>query len=287
VNIATYTDASGGTVAPRINPQFASVVNAVNTGASSYSSLQVSLNRQFAHNLAGQVNYTWSHCVDDGSFASSLEEFAALVQDRYNQRYDYGNCTFDIRHNISANGLYALPFKGNRLVEGWQIGAIVGIHTGLPLNVYNGINFNDPGDLGSQWASRPNYSFAPGCSPNHLLKQKSFTASGNRSVQWFDPACYEAQAPGFLGNVKRDSLPGPGTFSADISVTKNTKITERLNAQFRVECFNCVNHFNVGGTGAGILGAINEPGNTAGQTTFSQSPVVTPRQIQFAVKFDF
>ena len=104
------------------------------------------------------MNYTWSRCVDDGSFASSLEQFAQLVTDRYNQRYDYGNCTFDIRHNISANVLYALPFKGNRLVEGWQVASIIGIHTGLPLNVYNGANFNDPADLGSQWGSRPNYT---------------------------------------------------------------------------------------------------------------------------------
>ena len=280
-NLATYQTGSPG---PRINTNFGSVIQAYNTGASGYNSLQVALNRQFAHNLAGQVNYTWSHCVDDGSFASSLEEFAQLVTDRYNQSYDYGNCTFDIRHNISANGLYSLPFKGNRLVEGWQISAIVGIHTGLPLNVYNsGIQFSDPADLSTQWGSRANYTFAPGCTPNHLLKKRISATT----IQWFDPACYEAQAPGFLGNVKRDSLPGPGTFSADISVTKNTKITERLNMQFRTECFNCVNHFNVGGTGAGVLGAINEPNNSAGQTTFSQSPVVTPRQIQFAVKFDF
>jgi len=288
MNIATLADAQGGTVSARINPNFGSIIQAYNTGASSYSSVQVSLNRQFAHDLAGQFNYTWSHCIDDGSFASSLEEFAALVQDRYNQRYDYGNCTFDIRHNISGNLLYSLPFKGNRLVEGWQISTIVGIHTGLPLNVYNGAAFNDPGDLGSQWASRANYSFAPGCSPNHLLKQKSYTAQGNRVVQWFDPTCYEAQAPGFLGNIKRDSLPGPGTFNADLSITKNTKITERLNLQFRTECFNCFNHFNVGGTGAGVLGAIDTPAATpAGQTTASQSPVITPRQIQFALKFDF
>jgi hypothetical protein len=90
-----------------------------------------------------------------------------------------------------------------------------------------------------------------------------------------------------LGDVKRDSLPGPGTFSADFSIKKDTKITERLNVEFRTECFNCFNHFNVGGTGAGVLGAINEPNNSAGQTTFSQSPVVTPRQIQFALKLDF
>jgi len=244
----------------------------------------VSLNRQFARNIAGQFNYTWSRCVDDGSFASSLEEFAQLVVDRYNERYAYGNCTFDIRHNISANGLYSLPFKGNRLVEGWQISAIVGIHTGLPLNVYNNtLTSTDPAFLGTQWGSQANYTFAPGCHPNHLLKKRINATT----IQWFDPACYEAQAPGFLGNVKRDSLPGPGTFSADLSVTKNTKITEKLNLQFRTECFNCFNHFNVGGTGAGILGEINAPGGTTGQTTFSQSPVVTPRQIQFALKLDF
>ena len=269
---------------PRINGAFGSLIQAYNTGASAYNSLQVSLNRQFARNIAGQFNYTWSRCVDDGSFASSLEEFAQLVVDRYNERYAYGNCTFDIRHNISANGLYSLPFKGNRLVEGWQISAIVGIHTGLPLNVYNNtLTSTDPAFLGTQWGSQANYTFAPGCHPNHLLKKRINATT----IQWFDPACYEAQAPGFLGNVKRDSLPGPGTFSADLSVTKNTKITEKLNLQFRTECFNCFNHFNVGGTGAGILGEINAPGGTTGQTTFSQSPVVTPRQIQFALKLDF
>jgi hypothetical protein len=260
------------------------LIQAYNTGASAYNSLQVSLNHQFARNFVGQFNYTWSRCVDNGSFASSLEEFAQLVVDRYNERYAYGNCTFDIRHNISANVLYSLPFKGNRLIEGWQISSIVGIHTGLPLNVYNNsLTATDPAFLGTQWGSQANYTFAAGCTPNHLLKKRINATT----IQWFDPACYEAQVPGFLGNVKRDSLPGPGTLSADISITKNTKITERLNAQFRAECFNCVNHFNVGGTGAGTLGQINAPGGTTGQTTFSQSPVVTPRQIQFAVKFDF
>lgn len=269
---------------PRINPAFGSVIQAFNTGASSYNSLQVALNHQFARNFVGQFNYTYSKCIDDGSFASSLEEFAQLVIDRYNERYAYGNCTFDIRHNISANVLYSLPFKGNRFIEGWQVSSIVGIHSGLPLNVYNNsLTATDPAFLGTQWGSQANYTFAPGCHPDHLLKKRINATT----IQWFDPSCYEEQIPGFLGNVKRDSLPGPGTLDADISITKNTKITERLNVQFRAECFNCVNHFNVGGTGAGTLGQINAPGGTTGQTTFSQSPVVTPRQIQFALKFDF
>jgi hypothetical protein len=268
----------------RLNPAFGSLVQAHNTGASAYSSLQVSLNHQFARNFTGQANYTWSRCVDNGSFASSLEEWAQLVTDRYNQRYDYGNCNFDIRHNFSANGLYALPFKGNRFVEGWQFATVLGIHIGLPLNIYNG--GVDPADLGTQWGSRANYSFAPGCHPSHLLKQK--VAPG--VVQWFDPSCYEPQAPGFLGNIKRNSVPGPGTVAADISVTKNTKITEKLNMQFRAEAFNFINHLNPGAANpfsGFVLGAINQPGGGDGRTSYSQSPTVTPRQIQFAVKFDF
>ena len=274
----------GAQTGPRINGAFGSMIQAYNTGASSYNSLQVALNHQFARNFVGQFNYTWSHCIDDGSFASSLEEFAQLVVDRYNQAYSYGACTFDIRNNISANVLYSLPFKGNRLIEGWQITSIVGIHSGLPLNVYNNyLTATDPAFLGTQWGTQANYSYAPGCHPNHIVNK----TVGTGTIQWFDPSCYEETAPGFLGNVERDSLPGPGTLDADISVIKNTKINERLNVQFRAECFNCVNHFNVGGTTAGVLGEINAPGGTSGQTTFSQSPVVTPRQIQFALKLEF
>jgi len=283
-NAATYATGQPG---PAINSDFGRLIQAYNTGASSYNSLQVSLNHQFARNFVGNFNYTWSKCIDDGSFASSLEEFAQLVEDRYNQRYSYGNCTFDIRHNISANVLYSLPFKGNRLIEGWQISSIVGIHTGLPLNVYNNGTFTDPADLGSQWGTNANYSFAPGCRPNHLVKQAIFTNGVKTGVQWFDPTCYEAQAPGFLGNVKRDSLPGPGTLSADISIIKNTKITEWLNMQFRTECFNCINHFNVGGTLTGTLGGINQASGLSGITQVSQAPVVNPRQIQFAVQLQF
>ncbi len=270
------------TQGPRINATFGSVIQAYNNGASGYNSLQVSLNHQFASNFTGQISYTWSHCVDDGSFASSLEEFAQLQTDRYNPRYDYSQCTFDLRQNFVGNALYTLPFKGNRFVEGWRFSTILGIHSGLPLNVYNsGINFPDPADLGTQWGSRANYSYAPGCHPNHVLDK----VVGVGTIQWFDPSCYEAQAPGFLGNVQRDSLPGPGTIGADFSITKETKLTEKLNMELRCEVFNFINHFNVGGAFGGVLGEINAP--LSGITQASQAPVVTPRQIQFAAKFDF
>ena len=73
-----------------------------------------------------------------------------LQTDGYNQAYDYENCNFDVRHNLNVNGIYALPFKGNRLVSGWQFATILDVHSGLPINIYNGGTY-DPADLGSEW----------------------------------------------------------------------------------------------------------------------------------------
>ncbi len=278
---------SGGqeVVANRLNPIFGEMVTEAPTAASSYNSLQIGLNHQFSRSLSGQVNYTYSHCIDDGSFATSLEEFSQLQTDSYNQAYDYENCNFDVRHNLNVNGIYALPFKGNRLVSGWQFATILTVHSGLPVNISNEGAAYDPADIGSEWDSRPNYSFAAGCHPNHIIDKEVLTPTGQPTgyIQWFDPSCYEPQAPGFLGNVSRNSLPGPGTLDLDFSVIKNTKITERLNMQFRCEAFNVMNHFNPGPPS----GDVNLAGAGAGQTGFSQAPIVTPRQIQFALRLQF
>jgi hypothetical protein len=261
---------------PRLNPQYGPLTSENPTGISNYNSLQASLNRQFARNLTAQISYTYSHCIDDGSFTSSLEEFGADQVDPYNQKYDYGNCIFDIRHNLSVNGLYALPFKGNRLVEGWQLATIFGVHSGLPLDVTRGAGSLD--NLSGESATRANYASAPGCNPNQILNQP---IAGSPDITWFNTACYADPGNGFVGNVKRNSLPGPGSLDLDFSILKNTKITERLNVQFRAEAFNVINKFNEGMPSATLDTA------TTAQILTSQAPTITPRQIQFALKFDF
>ena len=285
---ACFSAACGDVGATTINPNYGSRVTEYTTSSSSYSSLQASLNRQFAKNISGQVNYTWSHCIDDGSFATSLEEWGQLMTDPYNQRYDYGNCNFDIRNNLSANALLSLPFKGNRLVEGWQFATIVSFNTGTPLNVANSAFPSDPSGLTEQWGTRPNYTMATGCSPNELVKKFVNTSltPGEKyeTYEWFNPACYASQSAGYLGNFKRNSLQGPHIFNEDFSILKNTKITERLNMQFRAEFFNIFNHFNPAGPNS-VLGSAF--GASLDPTGYSSGNATPPRQIQFAVKLDF
>jgi hypothetical protein len=262
------------------------------TSASSYSSLQVSLNRQFSRYIAGQANYSYSHCIDDGSFATSLEQWGQLDTDPYNQRYDYGNCNFDIRHNFVGNVLFTLPFKGNRLVEGWQVSSILSINSGTPINFSNFTlpsPATDPSGLAPQWWTRPNYSDAAGCSPNQMIKKWITVPSFPvplREFEVFNPDCYTPQDPGYVGNVGRNSIPGVGFINLDFSVMKSTKITERLNAQFRAEFFNLPNHFNPSGplTNNANYPSFFGPAFTPGVSTTLAG---NPRQIQFALKLNF
>ena len=60
--------------------------------------------------------------------------------------------------------------------------------------------------------------------------------------EWFNAACFSAPPTGELGNLGRDTLQGPGFWNFDFAVMKNTRVTERLTAQLRVEAFNIFNH---------------------------------------------
>jgi len=58
----------------------------------------------------------------------------------YDGSTDKGNCSYDIRHNLTINAVYKLPFRGNRIVKGWQWSGIESFQTGVPFTVlsYNG-----------------------------------------------------------------------------------------------------------------------------------------------------
>jgi hypothetical protein len=97
-------------------------------------------------------NYALSHSIDNGSAAESgAANGGAVLQDSFNPRAFRGSSDFDIRHNVTANGIYELPFgKGEKLlsganalvdqiVGGWQLSSLVRYRSGLPTT----INFCD------------------------------------------------------------------------------------------------------------------------------------------------
>ena len=257
---------------PRLNPAAASLNSEAPVADSSYHSLQVGLNRRFSHGVQTQLSYTWSKCMDDASGTYGLEGGIPWSVP-LNGSYDRGRCLFDRPHVFHLSGVYALPFKQNILVTGWQMSGGVTAQSGSPWNVTVGFDQAGNGVAGSE---RPN-----------LVMARDQIMQDNVN-QWANPAGFSLPAPGTFGNLQRDFLVGPGIVNVDYSVIKETPIKEQLRLQFRAEFFNLFNHANFA---LPIASAFVQTPNGGGvpNPTFGKITATTTnsRQIQFALKLLF
>jgi hypothetical protein len=109
----------------------------------------------------------------------------------------------------------------------------------------------------------------------------------NKAV--FVSPCVPAVAPATLptchpGTLGRDAITGPGFVDTDFSVTKNTKINERFNLQFRSEFFDLFNHPNFGNP---VLTLTSSSFGAIQSTRFPTGDFGSARQIQFALLLKF
>jgi outer membrane receptor protein involved in Fe transport len=287
--------ADGQTVVSNVvpNPSIGSLYTYLPIGHSYYNSLQASLNHRFSHGWQAQASYTYSHSLDETSESVGLEAGsygggAGDVVNPYDTHGDYGNSTFDRRHNLTISGEYTLPFHGNRLIEGWQWSGIVTIISGFPFSISQDRSFGSAGLTAINGATE-RVSFAPGCTP------QSATAGGN-ATQWYNPSCFTLPKDGqigFLGDEARGSLLGPPLRNFDMALLKSTKLTEGTELQFRAEFFNILNHINLGAPNTLLFteGAQTGPNSVAGvvnpQAGQITQTATNPRQIQFGLKLNF
>src|SRR6185369_14369131 len=156
---------------------------------------------------------------------------------------------------VNNDGLFG------RIVGGWQLSGITYLRTGTPFSV----NFS-PSQTG-WYANRADVSKVGNLS------------RGDRSIdRWFDASGYTVPAPFTFGNSARNLLFGPGDIVFDVSILKNTRITERLDTQLRFESFNTPNHANFNNPAANI----SVPGSVGRITSAGD-----PRNIQFGLKLLF
>jgi Carboxypeptidase regulatory-like domain/TonB dependent receptor len=226
-------------------------------GNSSYNALWIKGSQRLARGLQFQAFYTWSKSLDYNSFSTG----GVVGQDSYDFNGDRGLSDFDARHRFVFNGIYDLPFRGNCLLDGWQLAAIVQLQSGSPINVVT----NNTTVNGINNTLRPNVT-GP-------------IATIGTVEKWFDTSVFTA-VPRF-GNLGRNVVIGPGFSNTDFAIIKNTKVGETLRVQFRAEFFDLFNHANFGAPG-------NVVGTPAfGQITSTRFPTGesgSSRQIQFAVK---
>jgi len=261
---------NGGRVNPSPLVGALSEKNAI--GHSHYNSLQASFNRRFSHGLQAQAAYTYSKSIDNGSTTYGLEGAQQDLSNPYNAANDVGPSLFDHRHSFRASFVYALPSPNHTLLKGWQWSGIFTAVTGAPMDILDGPN------MSGLTNDRPNVN--PSFSGNPVIGDVA---------QWVNPAAYSLEAVGTLGNLGRDTVIGPGLWSFDTAVMKDTRITEALRVQFRAEFFNIFNHANFNPPPNLGVFILNPNGTSTANPTFSEltSTSTTSRQIQFGVKFLF
>lgn len=220
------------------------VINEIETnGNANYNSLQTVLKVRQWHRFSGQFTYTWAHGLDD-----MTQYRGTLPQDSFNLKSDYGNMDYDTRQRFSAQLNYELPnaSRYKLLLNGWTLNGLVVFATGQPFTVFSSADTTGTAE-GEQRANQIGNPFA---GVSH-----AFNANG---VTWINPAAFADPAPGTFGTSPRNGYYGPGYASVDFSVVKNTKITERISTQFRIEMFNLFNRTNLAppsttnGSGLGI-----------------------------------
>jgi outer membrane receptor protein involved in Fe transport len=273
------------TTNPRINPAFGVDVARTLQASSTYNSMVISVDRRLTNNIQGQFAYTWSKCIDDGSASAGQENSgtSGAINNPYDRRSDRGPCSFDIRHALRINSVALLPFKGNVLIEGWQISGILSAAAGPPFSLNTGF---DQAGL-QNGAKRVDY--LAGCDFYAATTSRPLVGTVD---QWYNPGCAVLPPVGTTGNIGRNILTGPGLITVDFAVMKNTaipKISETFNVQFRAEAFNIFNHANFGlpGTGVFVAGSVAGTGTISPAASRITDTTTTARQIQFGLKLIF
>ena len=101
-------------------------------GFSDYNALWAVLSKNMGNGLEFNMNYEWTKSMDLNSLGS---QGGYVLPDSTNPKENYGLSDFDVRQHYAGTAVYALPFKRNSLVSGYQISTIVQYQTGNPVNI--------------------------------------------------------------------------------------------------------------------------------------------------------
>jgi hypothetical protein len=255
-----------------------------NAASANYDALTVTLRRALRSGLSFDINYAWSHSIDNASNAASgVTGNGAAFQNAYIPSLSRASSDFDLRHQLNANILYELPFgKGkmmlgsaptwlNEIVGGWQVSSLVHIQSGLPSTITGDGAYNSNYD--AQSLAVPVSSAAP------TGGSAVYDQNGNPSIFSTTKATSNFTDALAGGSGTRAIVRMPWQKNVDISVTKNFQLPwERHTLQLRVEAFNAFNFVNFTNLSLGL----------SSPSTFGEfTAAADARVLQMAMRYTF
>jgi hypothetical protein len=260
--------------------------------ASTYNSLQATLQKRFAGGGTMLAAYTWAKLLSNTDTITSWLEPGGKggIQDWNNLRAEKSISSQNVPQHLIVSYVLDLPFGknkrfgsdvsplANKVIGGWGVDGVTTFQNGFPINISsggNGANYYGGG-------LRPNvvYGCKKATSGSGAARVLSGLAGG---TGWINPACFTTPAPYTWGNEPRvDSLQASGIDNWDFAAFKHTTFgpDQKLGFEFRVEIFNTFNRVQ-----------FIPPSNTTGSSNFGvisgQGQMNNPRLVQFAGKIVF
>ncbi|MGC2636748.1 MAG: TonB-dependent receptor [Acidobacteriaceae bacterium] len=237
--------------------QFSENTFYTNQGFSSYNGLLTTVQKNLNHGLQFDLNYTWSHSIDNTSLIANSVAFGGygFICDVLRPRLCRGNSDFDTANYLTGDFTYSLPFGRNRefgsnipwgldeLIGGWDISGIPVWHSGTAYSTVS-----DAFVAGYANNAPAIFIGTEGDLKHNIHK--------NSSGQLFLYANPQAAVSAFEGPIgfqigSRNTLRGPQYFDLDSGLAKTFAIlpSEHLNFLFRADAFNVLNHPNFGSPG--------------------------------------
>ena len=250
-------------------------VNEFRTDANSnYAGLQTAYTQQWG-GLTLRGNYTLSHCLDEVSNGGLLGfSTQALLSPLPGElRRQYASCDYDVRHNLSAFGLYQIPFHSKhamlrQIFGGWSFSETAFLHSALPFSVLsqpyiaNGQGVFQANGASTVQFNAPEYANrVPGMRVYRKTPYPGVTVAGTK--QWLNPDAFVSvvdpttgDCTGAIpsnpdnpvicqfGNSGRNAVRGPHYTNSDIYITKTFPIMEGISFRFDAQMFNAFNHPN-------------------------------------------
>jgi hypothetical protein len=276
------------------------VITTYSTASNDYNSANFRLEKRYSKGLAVLINYTVQKNLESGGAgpdAYTQNGGTSIALDTYNIGLERSYAPIDIPQVFSGSAAYDLPFGpgkpwltrtgfAGKIIGGWQANTIVTVRGGFPSDIRTNVlppvfnTFNVADRVSGQPMVLPNASVDGYFNPAAFSVPGTVPSVTGAPIQLF-------------GNAARRVARGPGSKNADVSVFKNTTITERALLQFRAEFFNFTNTptFFLPAANSPTLTCIGAPGSACNSNNPSfgklSSGTATGRQIQFGLKLYF
>jgi hypothetical protein len=267
IHQAITTDLNTLANATRPYADFGDIASVESIGTSSYNGVDLTFKHR-AKSFTVSSAFSWSKALDDSSQPAASN---SITQPNSNHNFRRGRSDYDQNYVSRTTGTWSGPKMNNlnpvlRQVAGsWMLSGLLTLDAGQPFSVTDDSD-NSGSGLGIDYADR--VSGVP-----VYLNGK------------LNPAAFQDNAKGTFGDSGRNAYRGPGNKDVDVALMKNFPVWEKLNATFRAEAFNLLNHPNFWPPVSDYSDWTSNPTSTTAFGTYTTAR--DPRILQFSLKLNF